>query len=174
MAARSSSSEQSLQVPFGGMALRPAMALLTRPSRPPLASARTFHAAVSWFFGASSRPVPWHALQNLATTSAPLRAAPPAAAATAPTPLPSLDADFANQLQAPGDSFVGRSLSAHRPQGQYGSVGHQNLLSPVHLTPSSWLETLAATVRERCGIINGNIPMDSMTICSTLPVAGES
>src|SRR5690606_27287962 len=87
MAARSSSSEQSLQVPFGGMALRPAMALLTRPSRPPLASARTFHAAVSWFFGASSRPVPWHALQNLATTSAPLRAAPPAAAATAPTPL---------------------------------------------------------------------------------------
>src|SRR5690606_42043228 len=55
MAARSSSSEQSLQVPFGGMALRPAMALLTRPSRPPLASARTFHAAVSWFFGASSK-----------------------------------------------------------------------------------------------------------------------
>src|SRR5690606_39660723 len=85
-----------------------------------------------------------------------------------------LDADFANRLQTLGDSFVGRSLSAHRPQGQYGSVGHQNLLSPVHLTPSSWLETLAATVRERCGIINGNIPMDSMTICSTLPVAGES
>src|SRR5690606_25577911 len=87
MAARSSSSEQSLQVPFGGMALRPAMALLTRPSRPPLASARLFQAALSWFFGAFSRPVPWHALQNLATTSAPLRAAPPAAAATAPTPL---------------------------------------------------------------------------------------
>src|SRR5690606_24454794 len=87
MAARISSSEQSLQVPFGGMAFRPAIALLTRPSSPPLASARACQAAVSWFFGESSRPLPGHAVQSLGTTSAPLRAAPPAAAATAPTPL---------------------------------------------------------------------------------------
>src|SRR5690606_1878501 len=61
-------------------------------------------------------------------------------------------ADFTYRLQTLGNAIVGRSLSAHRPQGQYGGVGHQHLLSPVHLTPSSWLETPAATVRERATV----------------------
>src|SRR5690606_20327045 len=61
-------------------------------------------------------------------------------------------AAFTYRLQALGNGIVGRSLSAHRPQGQYGGVGHQHLLSPVHLTPSSWLETPAATVRERATV----------------------
>ena len=82
----SSSSEQVAQVPFGGMALMPAIADFSRPSTPPLALARTFQAA-SPIFGAPSTPAVWQAPQYLATTSSADMAAPPAATATAPTPL---------------------------------------------------------------------------------------
>src|SRR5690606_21442293 len=85
IAALSSSSEQSPQGPFGGMALMPLMAFFSRPSRPPDASALAFQAAESPVFGELSRPVEWQAVQNLPYTSAPLRAAPPAATA-APAP----------------------------------------------------------------------------------------
>lgn len=57
-----------------------------------------------------------------------------------------LDADFTYRLQSLGDFVIGRSLSAHSPQGQYGSLCRQHLLDQVHGTPSLWLVTLAATV----------------------------
>src|SRR5690606_9327552 len=47
-----------------------------------------------------------------------------------------LDADLAHRLDALGDLFVGRSLSAHSPQGQYGGLSRQHLLDQVHGTPS--------------------------------------
>src|SRR3989338_3328883 len=87
IAAFSSSSEQSPQVPFGGMALMPLMALVNRPSRPPLAPARAVQSALSPIFGAPSTPGVWQAPQCLAIMSSPLRGPLLAAAATAPTPL---------------------------------------------------------------------------------------
>ena len=54
--------------------------------------------------------------------------------------------DLADRLEALGNGFVGRGLSSHCPQGQYGSRCYQDLFNQVHGTPSSWLVTLAATV----------------------------
>src|SRR5690606_10556664 len=47
-----------------------------------------------------------------------------------------LNTYFTHRLQTLGDGFVGRSLSAHCPQGHYGSLCYQDLLNQVHLTPS--------------------------------------
>lgn len=63
-----------------------------------------------------------------------------------------LDTDFTNRLEALGDFVIGRSLSAHSPQGQYGSLCRQHLFDQVHGTPSLWLVTLAATV-SRAGAV---------------------
>src|SRR3546814_4861645 len=67
-------------------------------------------------------------------------------AGTSGCALVTLNTYFAHRLEALGDCFVGRSLSAHCPQGQYGSLCYQDLLNQVHLTPSLWLDTPAATV----------------------------
>src|SRR5690606_34017896 len=56
------------------------------------------------------------------------------------------DAHFADRLEALGDGFIGRGLSSHCPQGQYGSRYCQHFLHQIHGTPSSWLVTPAATV----------------------------
>ena len=61
IAALSSGSLHSPQVPLGGMALSPVIALAKSPSRPPSLSARSFQAAVSPILGASSRPMLWQA-----------------------------------------------------------------------------------------------------------------
>ena len=72
---------------FRGIALIPVMALARMPSRPPWWSARSFQAAVSPIFGAPRTPAVWQAPQCLAMMSSGVFAPPPAAAATASTPL---------------------------------------------------------------------------------------
>src|SRR5690606_1806239 len=50
-----------------------------------------------------------------------------------------LNTNFTNRLETLGNGFIGRSLSAHCPQGYYGSLRYQDLLNQVHLIPSCGL-----------------------------------
>ena len=63
-----------------------------------------------------------------------------------------LDTDLPDGFDPLGDFIVGRSLSAHSPQGQYGNRCRQHLSYQIHAYTSSWLVTPAATVRGRAQV----------------------
>jgi hypothetical protein len=42
------------------------------------------------------------------------------------------DTHLTDRLDALGNGFIGSRLGAHSPQGQYGSLGYQHLVSQLH------------------------------------------